>query len=336
MPTYRTSPPAKLNLFLEILGRRPDGFHELDTVMVAIDWRDELELTTSVQPGIRLQVDWLPSREAIAEQLQVAVDDPILFVPDDASNLVHQALSKISAATGYQGGWDVKLGKRIPSGAGMGGASSDAAATLRLAAAAISQVDDDMAERCSPAMIRGIAEQLGSDVPFFLDPESATGIPGAPVSGQPMIARALGRGEKLTFRPLLVSHRFLVVYPGVALSTPRVYQQCQVSEVPRSGVSVMDAFCSDDATGTQNILYNALESPARGLSPRIGEALECLPVTLSIQNSMTGSGSACFAWITDSGEPVEPLTQQVKGRLEGGALIRPVSTCTGAPEIQIA
>ena len=197
---YCTSPPAKLNLFLEILGRRADGYHELDTVMVAIDWRDELELQMTAEPGISLDVQWLPSREAVAAQLGVHPLDVRLDVPTDASNLVHRALALVSEATRYAGGWNVRLGKRIPSGAGMGGASSDAAATLRLAAMALTDSENGASVCLSSEKLRELAALLGSDVPFFLgrlscddDASEPPGFPGQPPS---LLARAQGRGEE--------------------------------------------------------------------------------------------------------------------------------------------
>lgn len=351
MPTYRTSPPAKLNLFLEILGKRNDGYHELDTVMVAVDLRDELSLRPVESPGISLTVDWLPGRPVIADELGIASDAPLLNVPADERNLVHRALALVNQTSGYQGGWEVHLGKRIPAGAGMGGASSDAAATLRLAAAAIADRSGSATshglDRIDEVALTSLAEQLGSDVPFFLNPTSG-------------LARARGRGENLSFFDLPRSHEFVVVYPGVALSTAEVYRHCHVSDPVRSGDQVIDAFCSDPSTTSQKILYNALQSTARGLSTQVGEALDWLSDTGLRHRLMTGSGSACFVWLadpTDSGQALAvelaktrdqepyrlseqsgPEAKSAEGSSvqSGGALIRAVTTCTAASEIHIA
>ncbi|TWT91810.1 4-(cytidine 5'-diphospho)-2-C-methyl-D-erythritol kinase [Neorhodopirellula pilleata] len=351
MPTYRTSPPGKLNLFLEILGKRDDGFHELDTVMVAIDLRDELSVRPIEPPEISLSVDWLPSRSAIADELGVASDASVLDVPADPSNLVHRALDLVNQASGYRGGWEVGLGKRIPAGAGMGGASSDAAATLRLAAAAIEDLArspaSDRVRTLHDADLKSMAEQLGSDVPFFLNPTSG-------------LARARGRGEKLQFFDLPRSHEFVVVYPGVALSTAEVYRNCHVSDPVRTGDVVIDAFCNEPSTISEKILYNALQSTACGLSPQVGEALHWLADTSSNPCLMTGSGSASFVWLADPNDSGRTLAadlvrtrDQRTNRLSeqsgpeamiaegssvrsGGALIRAVSTCMAASEILIA
>jgi 4-diphosphocytidyl-2-C-methyl-D-erythritol kinase len=366
MPIYHTSPPAKLNLFLEILGRRDDGFHELDTVMIAIDWRDELQLQMTVEPGIELRVDWLPSRAAVAEELRVQTNDPILDVPTDGSNLVYRALKLVNEATGYQGGWRVELSKRIPSGAGMGGASSDAAATLRLAAAALADAAPELAERLTNEKIERLAASLGSDVPFFLgnlkDGEATSATPELKRSPTGTLARALGRGERLTFYDLPREHRFIVVFPGIALSTAAVYGRATVTEHPQSGRNAIERFIRRDPHTTANNLYNALTRPACGLSPLIGEALECLrqskPPHPPLQShgilcqttgdtfcQMTGSGSACFIWLTTNQLPsdddcgwakaTEAWIATIRDSLPGGALVQAVATCPAAPEIHI-
>ena len=327
MKTYRTSPPAKLNLFLEILGRRPDGFHELDTVMVAIDWRDELSLRPSPEPGIRLHVDWLPDRASVAEQMKVDPDDRLLEIPEDDRNLVYRALLLINKATGYSGGWDVHLGKRIPSGAGMGGASSDAASTLRLAARALADLDANASNQCDAKTLTAMAEQLGSDVPFFLNPDFG-------------LAHATGRGEKLRFYDLPHAQRFVVIYPGVSLSTAEVYRECEVSDSIQSADQVIDAFCGDTDNPGEKILYNALQKPACRLAPRVREALNCMPDQAMLQSSMTGSGAASFVWVVDPQSSLEQMMElgdRLGSRLEeGGALIRAATTCMAASEIHIA
>ncbi|EMI57404.1 4-(cytidine 5'-diphospho)-2-C-methyl-D-erythritol kinase [Rhodopirellula sallentina] len=367
---------------MEILGRREDGFHELDTVMVAIDWRDDLKLRLRPTPGIELDVRWLPDRKAVADQLAVSTDDALLDVPTDRSNLVYRALELVNEATGYRGGWQVELGKRIPSGAGMGGASSDAAATLRLAKAALHRSDPAMTESLTDEKMASMAATLGSDVPFFLGKmsihqPSTLDVP-APtsdsVSEPGTLARALGRGEKLTFYDLPDPHRFVVIYPPTALSTAAVYSRAKVSDAPKSGLETIKTFIRRSPIGGAEILYNALAAPASGLSPHVNEALECLrksttqyiaPRRQAAPNGdcgradlycqMTGSGSACFAWLTPgfasaestSGSAAEvtgeadvvksnELAAFVRESLAGGALVNVVATCSAAPEIHIA
>jgi 4-diphosphocytidyl-2-C-methyl-D-erythritol kinase len=172
-----------------------------------------------------------------------------------------------------------------------------------------------------------LAERLGSDVPFFLNPNSG-------------LARATGRGEKLEFYDLPRPHRFVVVYPAVSLSTAEVYRNCVVSDCIESADSVIKAFCSDIHNPAEKILYNALQVPACRLAPRVGETIDCFPDRPFLQSSMTGSGSACFAWAFDPNSSVDEsnnLVDDLKLRLkEEGGLIRAVTTCMAASEIQIA
>ncbi len=160
----RTFPPAKLNLFLELLGRREDGFHEIDTVMVPIDWRDELQVRVTDRDEIRLQVEWRPSIEAIADQLGIELGSEaaatLLSLPTDNTNLVCRALDRFRQTFGTPGGFEAKLLKQIPAGAGMGGASSDAASALRCAAKLHGLALDD-------PQLTALAAEIGSDVPFL-------------------------------------------------------------------------------------------------------------------------------------------------------------------------
>jgi len=132
--------PAKLNLGLEIIGRREDGFHEIATILVGIDIYDTLRLTS-------------------ADTISIACDEPALTGID---NLAMRALAALRDDTGFRGGARIELTKRIPAAAGLGGGSSDAAAAL-LAGRELWQLDvaDDA--------LRSLAARLGSDVPFFLD-----------------------------------------------------------------------------------------------------------------------------------------------------------------------
>ena len=103
-----TRPPAKLNLFLELLARRHDGYHEIDTVMLPIDWRDGLMLQRTAGPGIELQVRWAPSKRIIADRLGITDDtervQAMLEIPDTPSNLVYQALEQFQECFRVPGG----------------------------------------------------------------------------------------------------------------------------------------------------------------------------------------------------------------------------------------
>ena len=167
---------AKINLDLRVMGRRSDGFHDLHTTFQAIDLHDLIEI----------------------EQAAVTQFDSEGFEIDNADNSVLKAHHAAERAAGRKLEVRIHLHKRIPPGSGMGGASSDAAATLKALSTMFKLKLD----------LDSLAEQLGSDVPFFL------------AGGR---ARAEGRGERLT--PLESTQQwFAIAWPGFGLSTGDVYQ----------------------------------------------------------------------------------------------------------------
>ncbi len=139
--------PAKINLTLRVLDRRPDGYHELDTVFQAIDLWDRLEFDHDRE--IRLESDHAD-------------------LPDDGTNLVYRAADLLRAESGIDGGTKIRIVKKIPLGGGLAGGSSDAAATL-LACARLWDLDADL------EMLEPLARRLGADVPFFLYGRTARG-----------------------------------------------------------------------------------------------------------------------------------------------------------------
>ena len=149
----RVLAPAKLNLGLRIVGRRPDGYHELESVFAPIDLADELAIEIEEH-----------SRGPAEVELELAGADP--EVPGGASNLAARAAREFLAAAGLRARVRIALAKRIPAAAGLGGGSSDAGAVLRA-----------LAGRWPAALRRdalaALALGLGADVPFFLDPRTA-------------------------------------------------------------------------------------------------------------------------------------------------------------------
>ena len=160
--------PAKVNLSLRVLGRRADGFHDIETFIAPISLSDELELEKS------------------GNAIEFSCDDPT--VPAGEENLVVRAATAFFKATGVSGGVSIRLHKKIPHGAGLGGGSSDAAATL----AALNQLFDTKLPREALAKL---AETLGSDVPFFLF-ESAAVCRGRGVGSSPFLG-ATRDGERV-------------------------------------------------------------------------------------------------------------------------------------------
>src|ERR1019366_8811347 len=187
MKSVRVPAHAKVNLRLEILGRRPDGYHELRTIFQSITLHDTLTLETIRKPGIDLR---------IAGNSQLAGEPG----PD---NLVYRAIRDLSRAIGFRQGVRAVLTKRIPVGRGLGGGSSDAAAALigmlRLTG-----------KRIEGARLSEIASGLGADVPFFLHGGRALGI---------------GRGDETYPLPDVPRRTLLVVSPrDIAVPTRDAYQ----------------------------------------------------------------------------------------------------------------
>src|SRR6266404_6063367 len=153
--------PAKLNLFLDVLGRRGDGFHDLETLMVPVRLADQVSMTrtrSTAQPGeicLDVHTCW-PNRSP----------GLLPVVPAGADNLVVKSLKLLQERSGSEFGAHVELVKRIPMAAGLGGGSSDAAAALRLANRVweVNWDDDRLAE---------LAAELGCDIPFFLSQGAA-------------------------------------------------------------------------------------------------------------------------------------------------------------------
>lgn len=276
--------PAKLNLFLDVLAKRADGYHEIDTVMCPVSWLDELELESGPS-----EIDF-----SIERPVRRTTDtaDPAWQIPIDGSNLVVRALSAVGQAIGYAGGWRVHLKKQIPAAAGLGGGSADAAAAIVAALAILRRWDRDLAMR--------IAQSLGSDIPLFLG-GGTTGIG---------LARATGRGEHveiLAGRPPLC---FVISHPPVGSSTAEVYRSWQPGQQHRSPSRLLE-LCQDArrdwtshlaAAEFQAELFNALQVPASGLTEWIGRQLSFYRELGKPGAMMSGSGSACFAIVNNLDE----------------------------------
>ena len=176
--------PAKVNLYLRVLARRPDGYHEIETLFQAISVYDELCFYPIDDDG---------KIEIICDSAQIPIDE---------TNIVHRAARAIFAKANYRNGIKVEIKKRIPVAAGLGGGSSNAATTLT----AINKI---LSFGLSREELVRLGASLGADVPFF-------------ILGQTAWAR--GIGEKLTKADGIPLFHYLIVNPGFALSTKDVYQ----------------------------------------------------------------------------------------------------------------
>jgi 4-diphosphocytidyl-2-C-methyl-D-erythritol kinase len=259
--------PAKINLFLEVLAKRPDGYHEIETLMSPIGLYDSLSFSPTESPEIRLDARWAAgSNLRHSGELQTLGD-----LPPAEKNIVHRAASLLRERSGCGRGAEIQLVKRIPSAAGLGGASSDAAAVL--VAANMAWKLDWPRER-----LMELAAELGSDIPFFLGSGSA-------------ICR--GRGERIENAGPIHLH-VVVVRPPVGLSTPQVYQHCHPASTPVCVQKLQSGLRSGNWKEIRSALVNRLEEPAAQLTPWIGRLRNEFENAGCIAQQMSGSGSSYF------------------------------------------
>ena len=260
--------PAKLNLSLAVLARRPDGYHEIESLMVPVSLHDTLVVRATETPGISLRVRSVGGL-ATAEGSVLAGD-----VPTDGRNLVVRAAEALAAEAGVTQGLEIDLAKEIPAGSGLGGGSSDAAAVL-MAAARVWGLD------WSPAQLAAVGARIGSDIPWFF-------------AGGPAIAS--GRGEVLDSVTDIPPVPAVIVRPVAGLSTAAVYGQCTPNSARRGDAArLAAALARGDGRATAALMHNALEAAARALCPDVDRLLEALARAGATAPRLTGSGSACFA-----------------------------------------
>jgi 4-diphosphocytidyl-2-C-methyl-D-erythritol kinase len=263
----RADCPAKLNLFLEVLGKRPDGFHELETVMVTVGLFDTLIFKEEQSQGVRLRC-FEAARRGFPHQ-----ESPEEPIPTDERNLVVRAARLLQERTGASRGVSIELHKRIPAAAGLAGGSSDAAATL----AVLNKLWDLNLPRSE---LRTFAAELGSDIPFFLAEGS--------------LAVCRGRGELITPIPVNFRAWTVIVRPPEGLSTADVFRNCQPSHNPLTAKSLIEGFTQGNTELVARNLHNSLQEPAMRLCPllkRLGRSFESV---LPAAHQMSGSGTAWF------------------------------------------
>jgi 4-diphosphocytidyl-2-C-methyl-D-erythritol kinase len=276
--------PAKINLSLLIAGKRPDGFHEIETVMAKVDWHDEIR----IEPGHTTAIE-------------LVCDGP-RWAPQDRTNLVYRAAEQILHETGQTCGVRLTLVKNIPAGSGLGSASSDAAATLL-------GLDRYWSLGLPKSRLVEMAARLGSDVAFFLDGP---------------LAYCTGRGEKIAQLTGEFSFTALLILSDVNSSTKEVYanyrhdpalyeqlharitaflSQDRIDSVAQMGANMLQESCFE--------LYEELRQRKKAI-----EALNVGPVCLS------GSGSTMFL-LFDRGETerVEAIREVLTRETGGGSIV---------------
>lgn len=296
--------PAKLNLFLEVLGRRDDGFHELETLMWPVSLYDTLSFTPAESAdergAIEFSCDWQPlersSRHAGTAGGVFGAIPPERPALDN--NLVVRALHLLKQVSGTQAGARVKLTKRIPVAAGLGGGSSDAAAAL-LAGNLGWQLG------LATDVIHSCAAQLGSDVPFFL-------------AQSPAICR--GRGERVEPVQLNGTGWFVIVRPASGLSTADVFRACRPSPFPRQAKQLLEVLSERGWEHAGRELFNALEPAAESLNDEIVQLRREFTKLDVLGHQMSGSGTSYFA-VCRSARQARQIVARLRSRKLGNAFV---------------
>lgn len=264
----RRAAPAKLNLFLHVTGRRADGYHDLETVFELIDLCDEVQVQT--------RADGLVCRAP-------PPTDPLLATLDDAQDLTVRAARALQSASGYAGGADIHVHKKIPAGGGLGGGSSDAAAVLLL-------LNEMWGLHWPVERLARLGATLGADVPVFVAGHSAF---------------ASGRGDLLV--PIELPPRwYFVIHPGVAVPTAQIFA---APELTRDTPAVRIPAVPPDGG------RNDCEPVVRSRYPQVAAALDWL-AEQGAPGRLTGTGSCVFT-VLDAEQQALRLAAALPGEWKG-------------------
>jgi len=260
--------PAKINLYLAVIGKRADGYHDIESLMQKIDLADQIQLSIG-SSGIRMTC-------------------PGIDLPTDEGNLAYRAAVSFLQAIGHRGcmpairGIDIVLEKKIPVAAGLGGGSSDAAAVLR-------GLNVLLGAELSTAELLELAKQLGADVPFFIHAWPA--------------AWATGIGEKLSPATPLVNYHIVLVNPGIPVSTGWVYKNFALTSAGNPFILARgresEVSRSHRRSTVPDVLYNDLETVTIPHFPEIGLIKNELQQDGADGVLMSGSGPTVFGLFRD-------------------------------------
>jgi 4-diphosphocytidyl-2-C-methyl-D-erythritol kinase len=260
--------PAKLNLGLEVIGRREDGFHEIATIFMAIDLYDRLTLAPAADLGLTCNDESLAGDE----------------------NLALRALHLLREATNHPGGARIHLRKKIPAAAGLGGASSDAAAAL---CGGLQLWDQNLSE----TKLHNLAGGLGSDVPFFIHGGCAVG---------------RGRGDALEPLPLLGNLCFIVVVPAARIPAKTATLYAHLNDADFSDGSQIAAQAARLSSGLcpdSTLLENAFTRPLYAIAPELATLPGIMRDAGAASVAISGAGPAHYALFTDATEAERVATR---------------------------
>lgn len=245
--------PAKVNLYLKVLSRRPDGYHDLQSLVDIISLADTIH------------IEDIPGSDII-------LDDDKGALPKGEGNTVFRAVRALSEAKGLkQRGLRIFIEKKIPIGAGLGGPSSNAAAVLK-------ELNRRWGLNLGDGELSAIGSRIGADVPLFLN-------------GTPCVMEGIGD----IINPVELPHMwYVVVYPGVSISTKAVYEGLRIVLTKKhNDIKLMGNFSNPGEIA--GILENDLEEVAMRMCPQIAIIKDALKGTKALGSLMSGSGSSVFA-----------------------------------------
>lgn len=279
--------PAKLNLFLEVHGKRDDGFHELETIITTVDRFDRMSIEKVDSGQIELSCDWDPQ----LQQLRTG-DDCFGDLPTDSNNLVYRAAELFLRDQKVECGLKIDLQKSIPSQAGLGGASGNAAGTLIA-------LNELLETELAVEHLSALASELGSDIPFFVETQMAKNFS----------ARCTGRGERVTPIDLPETLHFVVVKPPLGMPTQDIFSRLVLADDDDRRELDPDQL-QESGFAWHRHLFNRLQRPAEKVSDQIRKLCEILNQSGCLGSQMTGSGSSCFG-ICQSAVAAQQIAAQV-------------------------
>lgn len=277
--TLTRQSPCKVNLLLNILGRRADGFHTVETVLQPVPVYDGIQFTRG------------------GERIELTCSHPSL--PVDSTNLVYRAAAEFLKAAGGSEGVRIHLEKRIPLAAGLGGGSGNAACALL----GLNQL---FGQPLTASQLEEIAASLSSDVPFFLQ-------------NQPALATGRGEKiTPLDSFTALRGAFVLLIHPGFGISTAWAYQAlakfpAELKGRPGRAEALVSILQGGDLAAAAKEFYNSLEAPALNKYPLLALYQEFLRANGAVAAMMSGSGSTTFA-LADGLKAAEQLREKFKAK----------------------
>jgi 4-diphosphocytidyl-2-C-methyl-D-erythritol kinase len=261
--------PAKINLRLEILRKRADGYHDIQTIFQKISLSDEITLKSTSQKGIK-----------------VFVDDP--SIPSDSKNLAYKAASLLMQDQNLSFGLSIHIKKKIPAGAGLGGGSSNAATTLQ-------GLNRLLKLNLQNDYLQQISRPLGADVPFFLSGFST--------------AHATGIGEKLKPLNLLIKPWFIIIFPNFSISTKWAYSAySKYKLLTKNQKNIKVIKFTGDIENIVTLLLNDFESVVIPRYPEINTIKKNLIKAGAAGSLLSGSGSSVFGVFSTRDESDKALS----------------------------